>query len=176
MGSPISVDINNITVNGEAVTDITPILPYKLNPNSSATFTLHRDWTDLQNTTVSVVVQTIQGYEALKTLMSPLVELNVSNIQFNATATAFYFNVTFRSSAVPPARVDINLVTLYVEGQNITIETVTPNLPQALPSDSTLLLTCTWDWSQFKDKSAIVIIYTTQGFESSSETTIPNTP
>lgn len=178
MRSPVSVDITNIAVNGVAVTDVTPTLPFQLNPNASGTFTLHRDWTDLQNKTVSVVVQTAQGYEAFKTVTGPLVKLNLSNIQFfNTTATAFYFNVTIQNSAVPPAGVNINLVTVNVEGQNITIGTVTPSLPQALQPDSTLLITCTWDWSQFKGKNATVTIYTTQGFKSSStETTIPNTP
>jgi len=178
MGSPVDVDINKITVNAEAVTDVTPTLPHQLNPNASITFTLHRDWADLQNKTVSVVVQTAQGFEAFKTVTGPLMKLNVSNIQFfNTTATAFYFNVTIQNSAVSPAGVDVNLVTVYVEGQNITIGTVTPNLPQALQPDSTLLLTCTWDWNQFKGKSATVTVYTAQGFKSSStETTIPDTP
>lgn len=177
MRSPVSVDIYKITVNEEAVTDVTPTLPHQLNPNASKTFTLHRDWTDLQNKTVSVVVQTAQGYEAFKTVTGPLMKLNVSDVQFfNTTATAFYFNVTIQNSAVSPAGVDVNLVTVYVEGQNTTIETVTPNLPQALQPDSTLLLTCTWDWGQFKSKNATVTIYTTQGFKSSTEKTIPDTP
>jgi hypothetical protein len=177
MRSPVSVDISEITVNGVAVTDIAPTLPYRLNPNASRTFTLHHDWADLQNQTVSVLVQTIQGYEAFKIVTGPQVKLDISDIQFfNTTATAFYFNVTVQNSAVPPASVDINLVTVYVEGQNITIGTVTPNLPQALPSNSTLLLTCTWDWNQFKGKDAIFIVYTAQGFKSLTEKTIPNTP
>jgi len=178
MRSPISVDISEITVNGAAVTNVAPTLPYRLNPNASKTFALQRDWADLQNQTVSVEVRTAQGYEAFKTVTGPLMKLNVFDVQFfNTTVTDFYFSVTIQNSAVSLAGVDVNLVTVYVEGQNITIGTVTPNLPQALQQDSTLLLTCTWDWSQFKGKSATVTIYTTQGFKSSStETNIPDTP
>ena len=175
-GSPASVDINKIIVNGAEVGNVNPALPYQLNPNSTVTFTLDRNWVDLQNKTVSVAVQTKQGFAAYKDRTAPQVKLNLSSIQFfNTTSTAFYFNMTIQNSVIPPARVDINSITVYVEGQNFTIGTIDPSLPQASESNSTLFLMCTWDWSQFRGKNVTVTVYTAQGFKSSTEAAIPNT-
>jgi len=180
MGSPVSVDINKISVNGVAVTitSITPTLPYQLNPNVSVTFTLHRDWTDLQNKTVSVAVQTRQGFAAYMDATAPQVKLNVSVTDFfNTTETAFFFNVTVQNSAVPPARVDINSITVQVVGQNITtVEVVNLVLPQPFEPNSSLVFKCKWNWNAFKDKNVTVTVYTTQGFTGSTETKVPNTP
>jgi len=178
MGSPVSVDLNKITVNGAEVTDVTPTLPYQLNPNASVTFTINRNWANLQNTTVSVGVQTKQGFAAYRSASAPQVKLDfVGEITFfNTTATSFFFNATIHNSATPPTKVDISLITVYVEGQNITIETVSPILPHSLESNATLLLTCTWDWNTFKGKNATVTVYTVQGFKSSTETIVQSTP
>jgi len=180
MRSPISVDISKIFVNGAEVVNVTPTLPYTLNPNASITFTLHRDWTDLQNKTVSVAVQTKQGYVAYKTVSAPQVKLNVSNIAFfNTTATSFYFNVTIQNSATPSAKLDINLITVHVEGQNITISGVFPSLspPLTLEPNASVLLMCPWNWNDYQGKNVTVTVYTVQGFKASStEITVPSIP
>jgi len=177
--SPVSVDIDEIVVNGAGVANVTPTLPYQLNPNASVSFTLYRDWTDLQNKTVSVTVRTKQGYVAYKSVTSPRVILNVSDIVFfNTTATSFYFNLTIQNSAESAARVDINKITVFVEGQNITIGDgdVVPALPQTLEPNSAVQLTCTWDWSPFKGKNATITVDTVQGFKASKEATVQSTP
>ncbi len=175
-GSPVSVDIDKISVNETEVTDTTPALPYKLDPNATVTFTLRHDWADLQNKTVTVAVRTTQGYVAAKSVNTPQMKLGVSSIAFDSVATS-YFNITIENSQASAAKVDINLITANVEGQNITIEITDPALPQSLePSSDPLLLKCTWDWSSFKGKSVIITVYTAQGFKGSMETTVPNTP
>ncbi len=175
-GSPVSVDIDKISVNETEVTDTTPALPYKLDPNATVTFTLRHDWADLQNKTVTVAVRTTQGYVAAKSVNTPQMKLGVSSIAFDSVATS-YFNITIENSQASAAKVDINLITANVEGQNITIEITDPALPQSLePGSDPLLLKCTWDWSSFKGKSVIITVYTAQGFKGSMETTVPNTP
>lgn len=178
MGSPASVDIDKITVNGAQVNDTTPKLPYKLNPNATATFTLSRDWADLQNTTVIMVVETSQGYMAVQSINAPQVKLIVPNVVFYNITTSFLFNVTVQNSANPPVGLDINSIRIYVEGQNITIESgsVSPPLPQTLNPSSSLLLKCTWDWSPYAGKNATITVYSVQGFKTSTEATIPSIP
>lgn len=177
-GSPVSVDIDNITVNGANVTDTTPALPYKIDPNATVTFTLSRDWADLQNTTVTIAIKTTQGYIALKSITAPQAKPIISNVVFFNMTTSFFFNITIQNSAVPPVKLDIDSIGIYVEGQNITIEngSVSPALPQTLDPSSTRLLACTWDWSPFAGKSATITVYTAQGFKASTEITIRNFP
>ena len=179
MGSSISVDINKIAVDGAEVMNVTPTLPFQLNPDASATFTLHHDWTDLQNKTFSIAVETEQGYIAYKNVLGPLVKLDVFDILFfNTTATSFYFNITVQNLELSAAKIDISLITVYVEEQNITItlkeEDVAPTLPQTLEPNSTVIFTCSWDWSAYEGTTATVTAHTIQGFKSSTETTVQN--
>lgn len=177
-GSPVSVDINEITVNGVEVNNTTPTLPYKLDPNATTTFTIRRDWADLQNTTVAIAVKTIQGYMALKAITAPEVKPLISDVVFFNMTTSFFFNITIQNSAAPSVKLDIDSVRIYVEGQNITITggSVSPSLPHTLDPSSTLSLMCTWDWSPFASKNATISVYTSQGFKTSAEITIRNFP
>jgi len=104
----------------------------------------------------------------------PQVKLNISNIVFFNITDSFYFNATIQNSAESAAKVDINKITVLVEGQNITI--VVPALPQTLEPDSTVQLACTWDWSPFRGKNATITVETIQGFKASTEATVPSTP
>ena len=177
-GSLVSVDIDKITVNGAEVNNTTPALPYKLDPNATVTFTLHRNWADLQNSAVAIAIKTIQGYVALKTIKAPEVKPVISNVVFYNMTTSFFFNITIQNSAVPPVKLDIDSIGVYVEGQNVTITngSVSPALPLTLDPSSTRLLTCTWDWSPFAGKNATITVYTAQGFKTSTGTAIPNIP
>jgi len=176
MGSPTSFDISGIFVDEAKATDVTPTLPHTLISNASRTFSINRDWTDLQGKTVSLAVQTTQGFVAYKSVTVPQVKLNISNIVFFNITDSFYFNATIQNSAESAAKVDINNITVYVEGQNITIGIVDPALPQALVPNSTVPLKCTWDWRPFKGKNATVTVDTVQGFKASTETIVPSTP
>jgi len=180
MSSPVSVDISNIFVNGVEITGVTPTLPYSLSPNTAATFTLNRDWKNLQNQPVSVMVQTKQGYVAYGSTVGPQVKLNFSNIVFfNTTETSFYFNMIIQNAGTPPAKQDIDLITLNVGGQTILIGIgdVVPPLPQTIEPDTSLPFTCTWNWSSHQSENATITVYTVQGFTATSaETTIPSIP
>lgn len=171
--SPVSVDIDMISVNGEAA-NATPALPYQLSPNVTVNFTVDRDWAALQNKTVTVAVHTTQGYETSKSIIAPQMELNISSVVFDPVVTS-HFNLTVGSLAVSAVNVDLNSLKVYVEGQNITIDT-DPDLPQALSPGSALALKCLWDWSSFKGKNVEIVIYTAQGFKTSTEAPVPNGP
>jgi len=69
-GSQTFMNITRITLNGEDI-DVSPLLPYTLNVNASATFTLNRAWSDLQGENVTVNVETLQGFTAHKSQVVP---------------------------------------------------------------------------------------------------------
>jgi len=69
-GSQTFMNITRITLNGEDI-DVSPLLPYTLNVNASATFTLNRAWSDLQGENVTVNLETLQGFTAHKSQVVP---------------------------------------------------------------------------------------------------------
>lgn len=167
------VNIKTISVNGVEVTTVAPTLPYRFEPNASATFKVERNWTDLQGKTVTVALNTLQGYEAYRTETAPPpVVLTVTSLVFNTTDT-LHFNITIHNNATSPAKVDITKVTVYLLGQIINTTEISPQ--QLLQPNSEITLTCSWDWSSYQGKntSVTVTVQTLQGFEVSAEASIP---
>lgn len=165
-GSATSVNITRVLVNGAEV-PTTPALtpPYELTNASDApptSFMLMQNWIDLQGKTVTIEVQTPQGYTAYKTVAAPLpVILRITDIDFNVNYTD-RFNITIENAeSSPPSFVDVNEIKLLIEN-----ETITPNvsLPQTLRWNSSITLTCFWNWSPFEGKNVTIVILTIQGF------------
>jgi hypothetical protein len=171
MNSEAFMNITRITLDGEDVT-VSPSLPYTLG-NATATFTLARDWSDLQGMNVTVDVKTLQGFSAQKTQSVPEV-LRVSNISFNATDTSS-FNLTVQNVATPAISLNISQVQVDVLGETVIIENVVPQLPYTLQSNAEVLLACSWNWSSYQEQNAIatITVYTQQGFSRSAEASIP---
>ena len=166
------MNITRMTLNGEEV-PASP-LPYTLDVNASATFTLSRSWSDLQGEDATVSVETLQGFTAHKSQFVPEV-LKVSNIVFDAANTSS-FNLTLQNVATPQVSLDILEIDVYVEGETVTIEgeNVVPPLPHLLAPYPEVFV-CPWNWSDYKGQGAkaTVSVYTQQGFYASAEALIP---
>jgi len=173
MGSQTFMNITRMTLNGEEV-DVSPLLPYPLNVNASATFTLNWAWSDLQGEDAIVSVETLQGFTAQKSQVVPEV-LKVSNIVFSLTNTSS-FNLTVQNVAIPQVSLTISQIEVYVLGETVGIEgaNVVPPLPYLLQSDSEVFM-CPWNWFNYKEQgvTAVVTVYTQQGFFASAEALIP---
>lgn len=181
--SPSEAKIERIkvyTIDGEVhvVTSASPNLPLTLAPGESQIIKVFWDWSNYAGQIVEVSVIIDKGSGPVAQVGTPQMTLNVFDILFfNTTATSFYFNVTVQNAAVSAADVDIDLVSVYVEDQNINIPDVVPPLPQALEPNSTVLLTCPWNWNDYQGKNVTITVYTTQGFKASStEKTVPSIP
>jgi len=172
-GSKTFVDIKSITVNGVEVSTIAPTLPYRLDPNASVTLKLESNWADLQGKPVTVGVTTYQGYETHTTRTAPAVVLSIEGVVFNINDT-MHFSVTILNQPfVSRAKVDITQVTVYVSEQVISITVDSPPLPQPLQPGSVVLLSCSWNWTDFKGQTVMVTVETLQGFAVSAEATTP---
>jgi len=135
-----------------------------------------RNWTDLQGKTVTIVVQTLQGYAAYKTVTAPSpVVLTISSVAFNATISTQQFNATIKNAESSPAKVDITKVTIHIENVTAEVTFVATPSPPILQPSSEVLLTCTWDWSSYQGRNLTVsvTVYTLQGFKVSKNVTIP---
>jgi len=172
LGSQTFMNITRITLNGEEVT-VSPLLPYGLDVNASATLTLTRAWSDLQGKNATVSVETLQGFTAQKSQVVPEV-LKIPSIVFNALNTSS-FNLTVQNVATPQTSLDISQVKVEVQGETVTIENVAPALPYPLQPASEVLLVCSWNWGGYQGQGAkaTVTVYTQQGFSVSTEASIP---
>ncbi len=156
---------------------LTPSLPLTLNPGDSpARFQVFFNWTASMGKAVTIVVSTLQGYIASRTVTLPQpVILNISQLSFNATVTQ-QFNITVVNAANSSTYVNINRITVAVNKQNpINITQWTAYSSSRLETNSSAIIVCNWDWSSYKGQSATVMVtlYTSQGFIISKETGIP---
>jgi len=74
--SPTYVNVTGITITMEnettqEVVEVSPPLNYTLHPNASVTFMCAWDWTYYRNKNVTVTIQTLQGYVASLTQITP---------------------------------------------------------------------------------------------------------
>ncbi len=158
------VNITGVTVDSETVQNVTPSLPYTLNPNTSIPFTCYLNWTEYQGKKISVEVETSQGYTAHRTQITPQpVVLAITDILFNITNTT-RFSVTVRNNASSPTHVNVTRVTVNVN--EIIQETeLNVTLPFPLHPSSEITLLCLWDWENYQGMTVTITVRTRQGFE-----------
>jgi len=177
MNSPVKVDLNRISVNGIDVSVSPPqVLPLTINPNESITFTLDRSWIDLQNKTVTVRVDALQGYTAVKTVLAPPpVSLIIQNVVFDNTTSTQHFNATVLSEEFSPAAVNITHVTILVRNETVTVTNITKIPSGLLQPNSSMLLMVFWDWIEYQSTATNVAInvHTEQDFTATKEVEIP---
>lgn len=177
MNSPVKVDIDTISVNGlEASIMPAQVLPFTINPNESVAFTINRNWIDLQNKTVTVRVDTLQGYTAVKTVLAPPpVSLIIEDVVFDNTTSTQHFNATVFNEEFSPAAVNITHVTILVRNETVTITNITREPPGLLQANSSILLMVFWDWTEYETTSTNITInvHTEQGFTATKEVEIP---
>jgi len=176
------VNITGITVDAEEVTPSVPEVFPSLGPNDSVHFTCSWDWTDYQGKNVTVAVKTLQGYVAYypeppecAALPSPVV-LTITDALFEVTNTTS-FNVTVRYSEGFPEYVNVTRISVTLENgteENIT-ESVPP-LPYALNRSSSETFLCSWNWTEQRDKTVTIIVYTVQGFVAPPYTKVTPAP
>lgn len=177
MNSPVKVDIDRISVNGLEASVMPPqVLPFTINPNESVAFTLNRNWIDLQNKTVAVRVDTLQGYTAVKTVLAPPpVSLIIEGVVFDNTTSTQHFNATVFNEEFSPAAVNITHATVQVRNGIVTITNITKIPSGLLQPNFSMLLMVFWDWAEYQSTSTNVTInvHTEQGFTATKEVEIP---
>jgi len=163
----IAVTANEIIQN---VTETTP-LPWALNPGNTQDFKCVWNWTDYQNTSVTVAVHTLQGYMNYTIQTTPFpVTLSVTEILFNIANTS-YFSVNVTNNEASPTYVNITRIAVAIENltvQEWTVENgtyVEPAIPYTLNSSSSVIFVCPWNWTEHRDKNVAIIIETLQGFK-----------
>jgi len=178
------VNITAFAIEGNLVPadQVTPLLPYTLNPGDSPVqFQCFYNWSGLMGQSATVGVDTKQGYIAHRTkdLLGPVtLDIPIPQIVFNATISTQQFNITVTNHANSSTYVDVDRITVAVGQQtplNVTQWTADPS--SRLDRNASVLIVCTgWDWSTYNGQLVKITVYTAQGFIVSKETQIPQIP
>lgn len=172
--SMMNLTISEITVAGVPVTNTTPALPLTLSNGERQVFQIGRNWGTLTGQNVTILVRTAEGLE--QTFVTPTIlgaYVYVDEIIFDYTNST-YFNVTVRSA--PESTTETTLSTLNLILSNGTTFSPMTNpvlnaLPIKVPSNSSQLIKCFWDWTTLRNQSFTVQVLTKEGFSVQNKTT-----
>jgi len=173
------VNITDITVQTTTLEaeNVTPLLPYTLNPNSSVTFKCLWNWTDYQNTSVTIAVNTLQGYVSYTTHLTPEpVVLEVTDALFSETDVN-HFNVTIRNSELSPGYLNISRISLTLKNRTVVEingTEIKPSLPHPLEPNSSETFECPWNWSTYRNKNVTLSVNTLQNYTVHYTTVTPS--
>lgn len=171
--SMMNLTISEITVGGVPVTNTTPALPLILSKGQGQVFQVERNWGTLTGQNVTILVRTAEGLK--QTYVTPTIlgaYVYVDEINFDYTNST-RFNVTVRSA--PESTTETTLSTLNLILSNGTTISPMTNpllnaLPIKLPSNSSQLITCFWDWTTLRNQSFTVQVFTKEGFSVQNKT------
>jgi len=170
------VNVTEITLTAETVEEITPYpsLPYTLHPNTSVTYKCPWNWTYYRNKTVTIVVRTLQHYEARCIQVTPMpVTLTITKALFNETDTN-HFNITVQNSELSPTHANITEITVTMEnGTTREINETVPLLPRILLPGSSEEIRCTWNWTLYRSKNATINVHQLEGYPATYNQTTP---
>jgi len=145
-------------------------LPYQLSPNSNITFVCPWNWTNYQGKSVTVIVQSIENYSTRFTkVTSKRVILAITSVLFDPIDTTG-FSITVRNSI--SSLEDAYILTVTVTLENETIKTI--SFSYALSPNSTVVIPCLWDWTNYRGKNVTITVHATKGYEASTLYTPPS--
>jgi len=145
---------------------IYPSLPHGLEKNESQTFKCTKDWTNYLNKTISITVQTMQGYEDNVTTFAQPLTVEITNVIFSEPDTT-HFNVTVRNKLESSTSVNINKIAVTLENgtvREMNGTQIIPELPCKLDQNSTITFKCPWNWTHYRGKDVLVSIFTAQNY------------
>jgi hypothetical protein len=170
----LNLTISDITVQGESVSNnVTPPItpPIVLISGQSETFKCDWSWdwrkVGIQN--ITITVKTLEGYQVTyATGNLPGAILSIEDIKFDYSADTAYFNLTVRNSQDSNVTAALDKVNLTLtDGTTITLDTEPPlNFPVSVkvPPNESLTIKCIWNWTEHRNETVTINLYTRQGF------------
>ena len=147
-------------------------LPYKFQQKGEAkTFKCLWNWANYTGETVKIIAFIEDGSGPTFEVKTPLVDLKITDLRFNSAISVTHFNVIVENS---PSVTYVNISEVTIDKEPIPAENFSISLPYTLDPGESVSFTCTWDWTNYQNKSVTVAIHTLQGYTAyHSETTSP---
>ncbi len=157
------------------VTTVVPSLATPLPKGESQNFRCSWNWANYTGVTVRIDVSVTEESGGSREFQTPLVDLRVVAVDFNATVSVTQFNVTVESGTASETYVNVTKVAVVANGieQNVTIITPTP---WTIESGETQVFTCDWNWLGYPNTDATIVVHTLQGYRVDSVQATPFPP
>ena len=155
--------------------DVSREEPYELKPNSTLTLNCTWDWLEYRNKTLTIVAISKEGYTGfLNYTTPPDVVLRITEVTFFTKGDREFFNITVLNEPISPAPAKLNNVTILVDGELFVIENVTPSISPyyLLQPNSSVVLTCAWNWSLYEGKNATITVSSVLGYSANATVTV----
>lgn len=169
------IGISKILINDNAVAFENQTIPIGEPRRFKCTY----DWSSLRGQTITITVNTTDGFTEYKAATLESVDLRISDaIAFNTTTEGTpYLNVTVLNTAFSIRNVTITQIVLATANSTYTVDgTTSPQLSPngyLLVTDSNITIVCPWNWNRYTGESLTVTVRTTEGFTASQTFQIP---
>jgi hypothetical protein len=162
----IQVRLENGTV--DTISSMYPSLPQLIGIGNTTMFSLSWNWANYLNKTIDIVIHTNEGYStqpfAVTTpsnISNYQVYLSIKSAIFNTANTSqFSLDVTNNITSIENA--NVTKITVLLENGAEMNATFTP---QSVSTNSTATFICGWDWSTYRHKSIVILVYTNEGLK-----------
>ncbi len=153
-----------------AIDEAEPALPMLVNKGKEQTFTCTWNWADYSDESIKVVVIVEDGSGSVyQTDVAP-VKMTISPV-FTVADTQ-HFNVTINNLEGSALDLTVNKVTVTLDnGTEIEMTQITPTLPKEIAMGGRQAFKFTWDWTNYRERTLTITVYTDEGFEFTKETT-----
>lgn len=148
-----------------------PQLPCELPKAEEKTFVCTWDWANYTGKTVKIIVFVADGSGPTFEAETPLVDLRITDVRFNSTINVTHFNMTVQN--LPSSVTYVNITEVSIDPELIPPENLSISLPYPLDANESVSFTCTWNWTNYQNKSVTVAVHTLQGYVAYYAETLP---
>jgi hypothetical protein len=171
--SEINLTVSDIMVSESSISEkVTPKLSQNLSRGQEIVFQCDYNWESFRGQNVTLTVKTSEGYEATNTTNKLLgAALYIDKVEFDYTDTT-YFNLTISSEADSTTTATISGINLTLQGREPFAINRTREGPfkdlwpifRLIPQNGSRTFECSWNWSQYRNESLTINVYTEEGF------------
>lgn len=155
--------------------------PYLIGVNETTMFSCLWNWTSFlnQNITISVYTNETSTANIFRNATTPAnassyhVYLSVPSAPTFNTADTTQFTVDVRNSQFSNRNATITTIAVLLIN-NTTTNSTCAVLPFTLLIDSTVTFTCQWDWTGYRNKNVVILVYTDEGLKAIFVTKTPS--
>lgn len=154
-----------------SVTEISPTMPYTIPRAQNTTFQCTWDWANYTGQNIGVIAFIDDGSGPTYETETPFVGLTITEVQFNSSISINQFNITVQNAQ--NSATDVNITYITMPTGDLPSNNISPSLPYKLDTNKTQTFRCTWNWTDYQNKSIPIIVYTLQGYTTYYTKTTP---
>ena len=173
----VQVQLESGTILYNNKTGVYPSLPQLVGINDTTMLRIPWNWINYLNVPINITIDTNEGYSTSYATITPS---SISNYQvylsilsaptFNASLPGF--NVTIYNGQQSTGNATITRIEVFLANGTID-NAVCTSLPYTLTAGGNETFTCQWSWTNYSNKSIVILVYTDEGLKAIYVTTTP---